>query len=187
MNVKLSLSQLAAIYAVYKDLSPATRTVRCCTCGKSIHIEQIEDCYSVWGHYIPRSIARCLIYNPLNSHAQCIDCNLYADPKTMQLHYDDYMKYRYGSSVKELLFSENNQQTEEKYNSEYYMIELLKLSSKFPELAELLIQQDTGEIKEICSENSIEKQFNTYSRSFKDDLDVLCRTLQTDYIEYQRL
>lgn len=183
---KLTLAQLAAIYAVYKDLDPKTKTVRCCTCGKTIQIDNIEDCFRVWGHYIARSIEPKLIYHPLNSFAQCVSCNIYSNPKNMQDSYDKFMQYRFGSDIKiKLLQAEKK---DEDYYKGFYITELLKLSSKFPELLDVLVDQNTGEIIEnLVIRNGIEKQFDTFSVTFKSDLDSLCKALNSDFIEYNRL
>lgn len=185
---KYSLSQLAAIYATYKDLNPKTKTVRCCTCGKTIQINCFEDCYKIWGHYIARSLEPKLKYHPNNTFAQCSSCNVFSDSNEMQEKYDKYMSFRFGSDIKQKL-SESEPQTEEYYKN-FYTIELLKLSTTFPELKEIFIDETTGEVvdvTELPEENSIEKQFNTFSPTFKSDLDVLCRALNCEYVEYNRL
>lgn len=183
---KYSLAQLVAIYATYKDLDPKTKTVKCCTCGKTIQINEIEDCFNIWGHYIARSLAPKLKYHPLNSFAQCVFCNAYSDYTNIQEKYDNYMKYRFGDGIKEQLLSAEVK--DEEYYKDFYITELIKLSNKFPELLDIVIDKNTGEIKnEGTSKNKIEEQFDTYSPTFKSDLDTLCKCLKTDFVEYNRL
>lgn len=188
MKNKYSLAQLAAIYCTYKDLDVKTRTVKCCTCGKTIQINSFEDCFNVYGHFIDRSLEPKLKYHPLNAHSQCVSCNIYANPLEMQHKYYNYMIYRYGNSIKEDLLNAE-EKTEEQYK-EFYVIELIKLSIKFPELTDIVVDKSSGELLypvDTSIENDIEKQFNTYSPNFKFDLDNLCRVLNSEYIEYQRL
>lgn len=188
MNEKYTLSQLAAIYNVYKDLSDF-KTVNCCTCGKSIHINSFEDCYALWGHYIARSQSRKLIYHPLNSHAQCPTCNIYfSDQNTIEQRYDNYMKYRYGNDIKNRLL--HSEEKSEEYYENFYITGLLNLVYKFPELADIVVNTDTGEIKNVkeilVSQNTVEKQFFTFSLTYKQDLDSLSKVLHSDFIEYSR-
>ena len=180
-----SLKQLAAIYATYKDLDPNTHIISCCTCGKRIHIEQVEDCYNLWGHYLARSISRKLIYHPQNSHCQCSECNI--QNKGMLQSYDDYMIYRYGKNIKEKLLNSENK-TEE-YYYELYTNLLLELTWQFPELADIIINKLTGEViyTQTTYANEIEQQFNTYSKTYKQDLDIICKTIGSEFIEYQRM
>lgn len=185
-----TLSQLAAIYCIYKDLSPTTHTVNCCTCGKILHIEQIEDCFNYWGHYINRSISRKLIYHPQNSFAQCVSCNIYNNGnKNIEKNYDNYIKYRYGNNFRSKLL-ESEEKTENYYKT-YYINELLKLSQKFPELIGILADNNTGELIHNLDikiyNNDFEKQFNTFSVSYKSDLDVLTKQLAVKPIEWERL
>ena len=104
MKNNYSLSQLASIYCVYKDLSVTTRTVNCCTCGKSIQITSPEDSFSLFGHYIPRSVSRKLKYHPQNTHSQCSSCNLNTT-LNIDNSYTNYMIYRYGENIKNELFT----------------------------------------------------------------------------------
>ena len=190
MNNNYTLSQLASIYCIYKDLSPTTHTVNCCTCGKTLYIEQPEDCFNYWGHYINRSISRKLIYHPQNSFAQCINCNVYNNGnKIIEEKYNNYIKYRYGNDFKNKLLA-SEEKTEDYYKT-YYINELLKLSQKFPELIKLLADSNTGEL--ICNvniktyNNDFEEQFSTFSVSYKSDLDILTKQLNTNPIEWERL
>lgn len=185
-NKKYSLSQLASIYCVYKDLS-VSHIINCCTCGKSIYIRQVEDCFSLWGHFIPRSHNRNLIYHPKNSHAQCVNCNVYRNDKDTYNKYENYMIYRYGKDIVSKLLSYNKNYSEEKY-LKFYIDELVKLSQIFSELIDIVIDKNTGEIlHNFLIENSIKKQFYTCSSTYRQDLDTICRTLETEYIEYERL
>ena len=73
---------------------------------------------------------------------------------------------------------------------DFYIKQLLKLSNKFPELiSSVLVNEDTGELIEITDviENSIEKQFNTYSKTYKEDLDRLCKILDIRDVEWERM
>lgn len=189
MQNKYSLAQLAAIYCTYKDLSVTTHNVVCCTCGKVIKIEQLEDSYSLWGHYIPRSVNRKLIFYPKNSHVQCIQCNVFTNrPKLIQENYDKFMIYRYGDNILDELNS-IKQETEDYYFN-FYIEELTKLLVKFPELAQVVLDKDTGELKDTFNGvtlNSIEKQFYTFSRTYGSDLDNISKSIKGDYIEYNRL
>lgn len=185
MKTNYSLSQLASIYCVYKDLSPLTHSITCCTCGKIIHIEQIEDCFNLWGHYIARSVNRNLIYNPINSHAQCINCNVIN--QGMYNEYKRYMQYRYGENIENILLNADIHDNE--YYKNFYITELAKLSSVFPELLNIIVDVNTGEIlpTQQVFENSIENQFYTFSSTYKDDLDTLCKILKVNFIEWERL
>lgn len=187
-NKKYTLSQLAAIYNVYKDLNPSTRIVNCCTCGKSLTVLSPEDAYCYWGHFIPRSLNRNLIYYPKNSHAQCTQCNLWTLGNVMYEQYSQYMKYRYGDNIIEELTKVEKQDDE--YYLKFYQQSILNLVYKFPELAEIVINTDTGELKDsndiFKQENSIEKQFYTFSTTYKQDLDTISKALNSDYIEYSR-
>lgn len=189
MKKDYTLAQLAAIYCVYKDLSPITHNIICCTCGKTLYIEQVEDCFSLWGHYIPRSVSRKLIYHPLNTHAQCSQCNIYGNKNLVDKRYDEYMIYRYGNNIKEQLL--NSKEKTKEYYKEFYITELLKLISKFPELADVVVEKNTGEVLTnlgiIDTENRIEQQFFTYSPTYKGDLDTICKTLHVKSIEWERL
>lgn len=180
-----SLSQLAAIYCVYKDLSPLTHSVRCCTCGKNIIIEAVEDCYNYWGHFISRSVEPKLKYHPLNSHAQCINCNV--NNHGMYVEYKKFMKFRYGEDIEYKLL--NSEIHDRQYYVDFYIEKLLNLSLKFLELQNVVVQQDTGEIiSNVIEDNKIMEQFYTYSKTFKDDLDTVCKTLKSNtFIEYNKL
>lgn len=187
MKQNYSLAQLASIYCVYKDLSPLTHNTVCCTCGKTIHISQIEDCYNYWGHFIPRSINKNLIYYPNNSFAQCITCNVYSNgSKNIEEKYSKYMLYRFGKDIFNEL-KQVKQQTQEYYR-EWYINNLIKLISKFSELSEVVLDTETGEVNYTpYFNNDIEKQFYTYSRTFRQDLDIICRTLKIKSVEWERL
>lgn len=185
---KYSLAQLAAIYCVYKDLDPITKTISCCTCGRLIHINVPEDSYAYFGHYIPRSKNRNLIYHPKNTHAQCPACNMHTT-KEISDSYDHYMMYRYGKNIKNDLMSISKTYTEDEY-ANYYINLLLQLSNNFPELLSILTNFDTGEVLEsqdVRKNNRIENQFYTYSETYKDDLDRLCKILNVKNIEWERM
>lgn len=182
-----SLNQLAAIYTVYKDLSPTTHTINCCTCGKSIEIKQVEDCYNLFGHFIPRSVNKKLIYYPDNAFAQCSNCNVYQNGNAeIDERYKKYMFYRFGNNIVEKL-NKVEQQTKE-YYYELYTNLLLQLIPEFPELADVVIDKSTGEViyAQITYNNSIEQQFNTFSKTYKQDLDTICKVICSEFIEYQR-
>ena len=96
------------------------------------------------------------------------------------------MKYRFGDSIKENLLSVEAK--DEEYYKNFYTVELIKLSNKFPELLDVVVDKNTGEIRNnSLIKNKIEEQFDTYSPTFKSDLDTLCKCLKTDFIEYNRL
>ena len=171
MNKKYTLSQIAAIYTVYKDLDVGTRTVNCCTCGKSIHIEQIEDCYNYYGHYIARSKEPKLKYHPGNTFAQCVTCNMDTSYKVEE-KYTKYIIKRFGEDYIDRLLSypvrDNN------FYYRYYLDELHRLSETFPELKNVVNACDksynlskSSDIEEL---NDIIKQWNTFSRTYKQDL-----------------
>lgn len=185
---KYTLLQLAAIYTVYKDLDPITRTVNCCSCGRLIHIDFPEDCFAYYGHFIERSIKRNLILLPENAHAQCVMCNMHTTEEVRK-NYHNYMKYRYGDDIKNKLMNYDKIISDSEWK-DFYIKQLLKLSNKFPELiSSVLVNEDTGELIESTDviENSIEKQFNTYSKTYKEDLDRLCKILDTKNIEWERM
>ena len=188
-SAKLSISQLHSLYCVYRDLDIGTKTVNCCTCGKLIHIDEPQDCFQYYGHYIPRSVSRLLKYHPYNAHPQCLQCNL-NETIDIRKNYDRYMIYRYGKNIKDKLLSINQTYTEDQYK-EYYINELLKLTCNFPKLAKLLIDDDdTGEIINFTQihENDIEEQFYTFSQTYKQDLDKLCKMLKVkNFIEWERI
>lgn len=182
---KYSLAQLAAIYTVYKDLDAGTRTVNCCTCGKSIYINQVEDCYNYYGHYIARSIEPKLKYHPFNAYAQCVKCNMQIS-QNIDDAYDKYIIRRYGKNFKQKLLDEPVRSDE--FCLEFYKCELRRLSNKFPELKQVIENYDEQDNNQFITENlnDIEKQWNTYSSTYKQDLDELVRVLKTEPIEYER-
>lgn len=185
MNSKYSLAQLAAIYTAYKDLDPKIRTVNCCTCGKSLYIGSVEDSFIYWGHYVPRSIAPKLKFHPLNTHCQCVKCNMQVS-KDIDEAYDKYMIYRYGENIKETLLHDEDFD-EEDYAKNWYFVHIVELSQKFPELEQVVVDTSTGEVLSVVEiEDKIQEQFETYSRTFKQDLDELTRLLGTEPIEYER-
>lgn len=183
---KYTLAQLAAIYTTYKDLDIGTRTVNCCTCGRSIHIENIEDCYNIYGHFIPRSVEPKLKYHPKNTHAQCISCNMQVS-KQIDFAYDRYMKFRYGEKIISELKADDSFANLE-YAKQWYVFELIKLSQKFPELSNIVVDETTGELLDVVDiEDPIQEQWDTYSPTYKQDLDELTKLLGTEPIEYERL
>lgn len=187
MNNRYSLAQLAAIYTVYKDIDPGAKNVYCCTCGRALHIESIEDCYSLWGHYLARSIAPKLKYHPDNAFAQCARCNMQCSGN-IDRAYDEYIKRRFGNNHVSKLISESNR--DEEYYKQFYITEIIKLSQRYNELSEIVLDSTTGEIKEdlgVESENNIAQQFDTFSPTFRQDLDILTQAMQTEPIEYERL
>lgn len=186
---KYSLAQVHAIYCVYRDLNPRTKTVNCCTCGKTIYITSFTDCYSVYGHFIDRSVEPKLKYHNLNAYPQCSNCNTnLMNTKEGKQKYLKYILYRYGRDISEELKQE--EQKTEQYWLEFYKNRLLELISVFPELTDIVVDSNTGEVYDnnIISDNCIEQQFNTFSKQYKSDLDSLCRALKLDeYVEYNRL
>lgn len=178
---KYTLAQLAAIYTVYKDLDAGTRTVNCCTCGKSIHIEQIEDCYNYYGHYIARSLNPKLRYNPYNTYAQCVSCNMDVSNKDIDSAFDDYVVKRYGSDFKTKL-----QADDKDYDIDFYKGELVNLSTTFPELKDVVGMSKETKQQDTQTSNDIIKQWNTFSNTYKQDLDELTKLMRTDNIEYER-
>lgn len=191
-NKTYSLAQLNAIYCVYKDLNPETHTINCVTCGKSIYIEEPEQCFNLFGHYIPRSVEPKLKYHPQNTHCQCQNCNL-NETQQVRDRYRAYMIYRYGNDIDDVLKS-SEVKTDDEY-IEFYVNELVKLSAVFPELLPVVCDTDTGEVLYNVSmspddnhkENNIEKQFHTYSISYRQDLDTLSKAAGASNIEYERL
>lgn len=180
-----TLAQLAAIYTVYKDLD-FSRVAYCCTCGKAIHIDKIEDCYSLFGHYIARSVEPKLKLHPYNIHAQCPSCNMRTNKSK---EYDDYMIYRYGKDIKQKLLADDRFLDVE-FAKRFYIKQILKLANKFPELAELVVDVETGELKSDVEDyiNPIERQWDDYSITYKQDLDAISKFLKTKRsIEYERL
>lgn len=177
-----TLTQLAAIYTVYKDIN-LNRTINCCSCGKTIFINSLEDCYNYFGHYISRSKEPKLKLNPYNIHAQCVNCNMNPTKQT-KTNYDNYMIYRYGKDIKNKLLNDDSV-----YGLEFYMIELYKLSDKFFELKSIFNSDSNRKfIEEYNDCNDIEKQWNTYSITYKQDLDVIARALNLkENFEYERL
>lgn len=191
MNKNYSLAQLNAIYCVYKDLN-LNHIATCVTCGKSIYIDSFEDCFNLFGHFIPRSVEPKLKYHPKNTHCQCPLCNL-NETEEVKTKYKQYMQYRYGKDIEQELLN-YNPKTEQQY-IEYYTEELLKLSAKFPELLDILVDKTTGEVLENIKvdngidtiNNNILKQFYIFSVTYRQDLDTLCKILHTKPIEYERL
>lgn len=187
---KYSLAQLNAIYCVYKDLDPETHVANCVTCGKSIFIDEPEQCFNLFGHYIPRSVEPKLKYHPQNTHCQCQGCNL-NETQQVRDSYRKYMLYRYGNNIDDILKNSDKKSEEEYIN--FYVSELIKLSDKFPELVPIVCDETTGEIYDVDVEkgdtimNSIEKQFHTCSASYRQDLDILSKATGASNIEYERL
>ena len=188
-----TIPQLHAIYCVYRDLDPATRTVQCCTCGKVLHIEQVEDCYAYYGHFIARSTEPKLKYSPINAFPQCIQCNV-SCTKTIDDKYKEYIQYRFGDidSYISKMYSEADKFV---YDEDFYVHELIKLADKFPELISVIDQtyvkaKNNSSVEKDNSdeaEKSISEQWNTYSNTYKSDLDTLTKILGTEPIEYERL
>lgn len=187
MNEKYSLAQLNAIYCVYKDLNPETRIINCVTCGKSIYIDSPEQCYSLYGHYIPRSVEPKLKYHPWNTNCQCPQCNT-NETQQIKDSYRKYMTYRYGMDVDSKMKADAIKTDEEYVN--FYIEQLIQLSSIFPELLNIVCDGETGEIKDIATaevENKIERQFHTFSKTYRQDLDILSKQAGANNIEYERL
>lgn len=61
----------------------------CVTCGKVAHWTKLQN-----GHFIKRSIAPALIFNRMNSHSQCVRCNVLLEGN--RLSYVRYMNEKYG-------------------------------------------------------------------------------------------
>ena len=184
-----SLSQIAAIYCTYKRLNPGTKIVHCCTCGKSINISSFDDCYNVWGHFIHRSISPYLIYHPLNSNPQCVSCNMQYN-EDISKSYEKYMIYLYGKDIKNKLLDEESEYRFKTNDELFDLYEKLlhNLEGIFPELSNLFYNDKNNDSK--CElnyySNSLEQQFNTYSKTYKQDLDILTKALATEPIEYER-
>lgn len=184
MSKKYTLSQIAAIYTVYKDLDVGTRTVNCCTCGKSIHIEQIEDCYSYYGHYIARSKEPKLKYHPGNAFAQCVSCNM-STSSDIENKYSDYIIKRFGKDYTDKLL--NLSAVDDNVYYEYYIKKLSELSLTFPELKTVVdINYSLSKSKDLEELNNIVKQWNTFSSTYKQDLDELVKIIKTENVEYER-
>ena len=105
----------------------------------------------------------------------------------MPNEYDNYMEYRYGSSIKSELLAEPEISLDQ--YKDFYIEELIKLSNKFPELNDIVINKNTGEVyTDLKESNPIETQFNSYSPTFKSDLDFICKSINSkNYIEWERL
>lgn len=186
---KYTLTQLAAIYCVYKDLTKQ-HTINCCTCGKLLYIEQVEDCYAFYGHYLARSIYPKLKLHPKNTHAQCPACNLNFSTQ-IDNRYKKYMHYRYGDDIDDILKSEQDVFGDNNKTKNFYLEQLVFLTQKFPELYDVVLDTNTGELLDnysiaYGSRNDIEKQWDTFSKTYKQDLDTLTHTLRTEPIEYER-
>lgn len=183
-----SLAQLHAIYTVYKDLDKNKRTVKCATCGKTLNINSFEDCYNIYGHYIDRSLQPEIKYHYLNAYPQCPSCNTNTT-SDIKNKFDDYIKYRFNVSninefKKELISDKRFNDYNFAYN--FYIKELLNLYKDFPELYEVILDVDTGAIVETKYESEIEEQWDTFSKSYKQDLDTLVKLLNMENIEYER-
>lgn len=186
-----TLAQLAAIYTVYKDLDD-THVIRCCTCGKAITIEQLSDCYPLFGHYISRSIAPHLKFHPNNIHAQCVICNMSTD-KSIDKAYDAFMEQKYGVGYYDRLYDDYSYRDLDKAAC-FYKTSLLALIDKFPELKSIFLSSiEEGNEKLITakengnSTNDLLKQFKTFRHSFRQELDELTKILHMEPIEYERL
>lgn len=187
-----SLAQLNAIYCVYKDLNPDTHVATCVTCGKSIYISDVEQCFELYGHYIPRSLEPKLKYHPDNSHCQCKDCNLNETAEVREA-YEQYVCYRYGKNKHQQLKQSSSISDSEWLK--FYIEKLTKLSDTFPELIDVIIANgnndnvNNGKIIATTTSvnNDIAEQFRTYSKTYRQDLDDLSKALQANFIEYERL
>lgn len=186
MNNKYTLAQLAAIYTTYKDLDFNTKTVNCCTCGKSMHINSVEDCFNIWGHYIPRSKEPKLKFHPNNTFSQCPQCNMQFSQEINKA-YDNYIIYRFGKDIKEEL-QKDSSFADVKYATSFYINKLLELAQQFNELYTVVVNTETGEFfdKVDIIEDPIVEQWNTFSINYKQDLDTLTKLLNTEPIEYER-
>ena len=106
--------------------------------------------------------------------------------KSIDEAYDKYMIYRYGENIKEDLLQ--NEGFDEDYIKKWYFDHVVELSQKFPELEQVVVDTSTGELLCIVEiEDKIQEQFETYSKTFKQDLDKLTSLLGTEPIEYERL
>lgn len=182
-----TLSQLHAIYIVYRDLDVGTRTVNCATCGKTLYINNIEDCYLYYGHRIARSIEPKLKYHPLNAFPQCINCNMQVS-SSIDKAYNDFIVYRFGKDITNDLL-QDNRFIDQNYAKDYYINRLLELSNKFPELKDILIDYSTGSLLDTVEkdiDNSIIDQWFTYSLNYTQDLDYITNFMKTEAIEYER-
>lgn len=184
---EFTLAQLHAIYTVYRDLDSGTRTVNCCTCGKSIYINNFEDCYAVYGHYVDRSIAPNQKYNPFNAYPQCPQCNLNTTDKIKEA-FKNYVIYRLGYDPESKIKNDKYYNYSEQYYKQYYLTELKKLSEKFSELTEIFtdLEEKTEEKEKTITDNIIH-QWGTYSDTYRQDLDTITKMLNTEPIEYERL
>lgn len=103
--------------------------------------------------------------------------------------YDDYMMYRYGYTDIKSKLKEDDSFADLDFAKQYYVLELAKLTKQYPELQDIVIDVDTGELlvdNIVIEENPIEKQWNTYSQTYKQDLDSITRVLGVEDIEYER-
>ena len=182
----LSLDQLAAIYTTYKDLDPYTRRVYCCTCGRSIKVTSIEDSYKLFGHFIPRSINRNLIYYPYNIHVQCYNCNMNSN-NIIHDKYKNYMIYRYGEDIFSILNTVVSRSDE--FYRKYYIYKLYYIISKnFKEIYDMFFNNSRFQMNIRKFEDNLSYQFfNSYSATYEQDLDNICKLIGSkEFIEYER-
>lgn len=183
----LSLAQLHAIYTVYRDLDKNKKTVKCSTCGKIIHIESFEDCFNVYGHYIDRSLQPEIKYHYLNAYPQCPLCNTQTT-ENIRKNFDNYISYRFNTNPEQF---KHNLIIDKRFNDytfayNFYVKELINLYKDFPELSQIIVDINTGAIIENNYDSEIEEQWDTFSTSYKQDLDTLTKLLRMENIEYER-
>lgn len=106
----------------------------------------------------------------------------------IDIAYDNYIRYRFGENFKQKLLVDDSFKDIE-YAKQWYITELIKLSQNFTELSNVILDKETGEIFDTIKDtkNPIEEQWDTYSVTYRQDLDILTKTLGVEPIEYERL
>jgi hypothetical protein len=69
----------------------------CVSCGDNYHYKEMHG-----GHYVDRN-RRNTIFDEMNCHPQCVDCNSYGGNGQVKPSYDAYMLAQYGEDAVEAL------------------------------------------------------------------------------------
>jgi hypothetical protein len=86
-------------FSLYIRLRDCLRTTggiyhgRCCTCGKSYPLAQLQA-----GHFVPGR-TNALLFREKGCHAQCAGCNIFKHGAVHE--YIDFMKASYGDEIME--------------------------------------------------------------------------------------
>ena len=85
---------LDVIYSLVVRMSPSNLEgyTNCVTCGKTDHWSKLQN-----GHFIKRSIAPSLIFTRINTHPQCLRCNVLLEGN--RIPYQRFMWDKYGTTV----------------------------------------------------------------------------------------